>query len=77
MIRAAAVLIHMPFPSGSLGTAETLNLTLGEDGVEVFIASLDGPLVGEEGLDLFDMFRILLVRFGEIQEPIRSAVVWR
>lgn len=54
MIRAAAVLIHLPSPRGFGGTGETSNVTMGGgDEVEVFI---DEPPAGEEGLELFDMF---------------------
>jgi hypothetical protein len=73
MIRAAAVLIHLPSPRGFLGTGETSNVMLGEGGVALIIVSVDGPQVGEE---LFDMLRMLL-RFREIREPVQSAVVWR
>jgi hypothetical protein len=57
MIRAAAVLIHLPSPRGFGGTGESWNVTLGGgDGVEAFIAALDDPLVGKEGFELLDMF---------------------
>ena len=47
----------------------------GRDGVEVFIVAFDDPLVGEEGLELFDMFWVWL-SFREMGEPVRSAFIW-
>ena len=57
MIRAAAVLIHLPSPRGFGDTGESSNVTLGGgDGVEVFMAAFDDPLVAEEDFELLDMF---------------------